>query len=226
MPLTPADIHNMDFRKSSLGKRGYDQDEVDVLLDSVSHEMIGLLEENDFLRDQVRRAEAAVARPAGAGNNGAAEAELAAVNSELDRVRRAYDEAARNARALRDMLVEARGAAAGPAPAGPALAEVAEAGVDRVLAVAHRTADQHVQGAHQEATGLVRDARAESERITEDARQAARDLAEQSRRRHSDAVAETQNKRTAARKEITELTDLAAQYRAALEDHIRRQTQG
>src|SRR3954469_10238768 len=49
MPLTPADIHNMDFGKASLGRRGYHEDEVDALLDEVTQEMIRLLEENDAL---------------------------------------------------------------------------------------------------------------------------------------------------------------------------------
>ena len=33
MPLTPADVHNVAFKKPSIGKRGYDEDEVDAFLD-------------------------------------------------------------------------------------------------------------------------------------------------------------------------------------------------
>src|SRR4051794_24514343 len=31
MPLTPADVHNVVFKKPPIGKRGYDEDEVDPI---------------------------------------------------------------------------------------------------------------------------------------------------------------------------------------------------
>src|SRR4051812_25816585 len=55
MPLTPADIHNMAFKKPPIGKRGYDEEEVDAFLDEVEQELIRLLEENGMLRDQAQR---------------------------------------------------------------------------------------------------------------------------------------------------------------------------
>jgi DivIVA domain-containing protein len=38
MPLTPADVHNVVFKKPPIGKRGYDEDEVDAFLDVVEAE--------------------------------------------------------------------------------------------------------------------------------------------------------------------------------------------
>lgn len=35
MPLTPADVHNVAFSKPPIGKRGYNEDEVDAFLDRV-----------------------------------------------------------------------------------------------------------------------------------------------------------------------------------------------
>ena len=32
MPLTPADVHNVAFKKPPIGKRGYDEEEVDAFL--------------------------------------------------------------------------------------------------------------------------------------------------------------------------------------------------
>ena len=46
MPLTPADVHNVAFKKPSIGKRGYDEDEVDAFLDVVEAELSRLIEEN------------------------------------------------------------------------------------------------------------------------------------------------------------------------------------
>ena len=55
MPLTPADIHNVAFKKPPIGKRGYDEEEVDAFLDEVEQELIRLLEENNSLRNQASR---------------------------------------------------------------------------------------------------------------------------------------------------------------------------
>lgn len=53
MPLTPNDVHNVAFKKPSLGKRGYDEDEVDVFLDLVEQELARLIDENRDLRQRV-----------------------------------------------------------------------------------------------------------------------------------------------------------------------------
>ena len=36
MPLTPADVHNVAFSKPPIGKRGYNEDEVDAFLDELA----------------------------------------------------------------------------------------------------------------------------------------------------------------------------------------------
>ena len=54
MPLTPADVHNVAFKKPSIGKRGYDEDEVDAFLDVVEAELARLIEENAELKSQDR----------------------------------------------------------------------------------------------------------------------------------------------------------------------------
>ncbi|MET0416405.1 MAG: DivIVA domain-containing protein, partial [Actinoplanes sp.] len=53
MPLTPADIHHTEFGKAGLGRRGYDEEQVDALLDEVSQEMSELLEERQILQQQI-----------------------------------------------------------------------------------------------------------------------------------------------------------------------------
>ncbi|MCX6465420.1 MAG: DivIVA domain-containing protein, partial [Pseudonocardiales bacterium] len=42
MPLTPADVHNVAFSKPPIGKRGYNEDEVDAFLDLVEAELARL----------------------------------------------------------------------------------------------------------------------------------------------------------------------------------------
>src|SRR3954470_21107367 len=60
MPLTPADVHNVVFKKPPIGKRGYDEDEVDAFLDVVEAELARLIEENNELRSSVGRSGARV----------------------------------------------------------------------------------------------------------------------------------------------------------------------
>jgi DivIVA domain-containing protein len=50
MPLTPAEVHNVAFKKPPIGKRGYDEEEVDAFLDVVEVELARLIEENNDLR--------------------------------------------------------------------------------------------------------------------------------------------------------------------------------
>jgi len=57
MPLTPADVHNVAFSKPPIGKRGYNEDEVDAFLDLVEAELARLIEENEDLREQVAQLE-------------------------------------------------------------------------------------------------------------------------------------------------------------------------
>ena len=79
MPLTPAEVHNVAFKKPPIGKRGYDEEEVDAFLDIVEVELSRLIEENNELK----------ARP-GSGaivaNGGASVAELAAVRDDNGRL--------------------------------------------------------------------------------------------------------------------------------------------
>src|ERR1700757_412030 len=57
MPLTPADVHNVAFSKPPIGKRGYNEDEVDAFLDLVEAELTRLIEENSDLRQRVAELE-------------------------------------------------------------------------------------------------------------------------------------------------------------------------
>src|SRR3954454_9742302 len=58
MSLTPADVHNVAFSKPPIGKRGYNEDEVDAFLDLVEVELSRLIEENNDLRAQVEQLDA------------------------------------------------------------------------------------------------------------------------------------------------------------------------
>src|ERR1700733_14633646 len=83
MPLTPAEVHNVAFKKPPIGKRGYDEEEVDAFLDIVEVELSRLLEENNELKTHSNGSGPSVAAPAGGGAN---PAELAAARDDNARL--------------------------------------------------------------------------------------------------------------------------------------------
>ncbi len=66
MPLTPADVHNVAFSKPPIGKRGYNEDEVDAFLDLVEAELTRLIEENSDLRQRIEELDQELAAGGGA----------------------------------------------------------------------------------------------------------------------------------------------------------------
>jgi DivIVA domain-containing protein len=86
MPLTPAEVHNVAFKKPPIGKRGYDEEEVDAFLDIIEVELARLIEENNDLRS---RAGGQPAGPAAAGGaaNPALAAELSATKDDNNRLK-------------------------------------------------------------------------------------------------------------------------------------------
>src|SRR5690349_15697496 len=92
MPLTPAEVHNVAFKKPPIGKRGYDEEEVDAFLDVVEVELSRLIEENNDLRS---RAGAAASDGQPAVSDDRAEtltAELQAAREENQRLQERVDE--------------------------------------------------------------------------------------------------------------------------------------
>jgi DivIVA domain-containing protein len=51
--LTPTDVHNVAFRTAPLGRRGYDEEEVDGFLDRVEASLTALYEEIARLRAEL-----------------------------------------------------------------------------------------------------------------------------------------------------------------------------
>jgi DivIVA domain-containing protein len=211
--LTPADIHNAAFGKATLGKRGYDEEQVDALLDEVSMEMISLLEENAELERRTGGAPA----DNGAAADAEAAATLAAITAELNRARQAAERAAQRADGLRRELDQARRA---PVPA-PSI--VPPESVGRVLAMAQHTADQHLNDAHQESEALLTEAQEKSGRLVREAREKAGDIEQDARLRHAQAEADLENRHAGALRDIGEMSAFAVDYRAALLEHIARQ---
>ncbi|MGK5682723.1 DivIVA domain-containing protein [Actinoplanes sp. URMC 104] len=216
MPLTPADVHNVAFKKPAIGKRGYDEEDVDAFLDEVEQELTRLLEENRALHDQVQRP--GPAGPAAMPNNRAMEAELNDLTAQLGRLQEARARAEQNARSLQTQLERARR----ETPAGPPPA-AADGKESPVLAMARRTADEHMRDARAEADALIGAAQGESDKITGDAQLTASTIESDARRKHTEAMNGLVDKRNALLDEIDKLGRLAQTYQQALADHVTRQ---
>jgi DivIVA domain-containing protein len=217
MPLTPADIHNMAFKKPPIGKRGYDEEEVDAFLDEVEQQLIRLIEENEALRNQMHQPGAGAGA---AATTSAMNAEFSAVAAQLERLQQARARAEQTARSLQAQLEQARAA-----PTGTGLSGDGEDRLAAVLMMAQRTADDHLHDARREAEAVLAGARDQSERIAREAQAKARTTEGDARRHHTEAMTSLEAKRAALLDEIDRLGELAQSYHAALSSHVTQQLQ-
>ncbi|WP_395727095.1 DivIVA domain-containing protein [Nakamurella sp.] len=196
MPLTPADVHNVAFKKPSIGKRGYDEDEVDAFLDVVEAEMARLIEENAELKaktDQVAGGHtvpltkpAAEAAPMSAGDAHTAAARLLGLAQET----------------ADKLTTEAR----------------AEA--ERVTGEASAQAEKTVSEANSQAEALLADATARAEAAERDSRTKAENLDREAKTRYDEAIGKLSNDRVGLEKKIEDLRGYEKEYRGRLKSWI------
>ncbi|MFC4066285.1 DivIVA domain-containing protein [Actinoplanes subglobosus] len=216
MPLTPADIHNMEFRDPLPGERGYDRDEVDAFLGVAERAFTRLVGQNRALRDRLRRPSGGP----GHEDTDQLDREAAALAAELERLRAEQLRAEQQTRALGVELARAReeqrpATAGGQRPAD---------GADRVVAVARRHADDHLREAETKARALLDTARAKADQVTSDAQLLAATIDSDARHQHAVAINGLADEREAALAEIARLTDVLldrhAGMRALIEDRL------
>ncbi|MDR6322199.1 DivIVA domain-containing protein [Actinoplanes couchii] len=209
----------MAFKKPPIGKRGYDEEEVDAFLDEVEGELTRLLEENGALKDTLQRG------GGGAGGNPAATMvlnnEFADLTAQLERLQEARARAEQNARSVQDQLQRAR--SQGPSGAQPALSAGDDDRNSRVLMMAQRTADEHMRDAQRESETLISGARDKADQLTSEAAIKAATIEADARRNHTEAMDSLVEKRSAALDEIERLGQLATSYQEALTNHVTQQ---
>jgi DivIVA domain-containing protein len=210
MPLTPADVHNIAFKKPPIGKRGYDGEQVDAFLDELEQELIRLIEENNELRARVVHGGALP----GGGTDPRLTAELGAMKAQLDMVQRDKAAAEKAARAVQAQLEQVR------SQGGPVVSGDGEQQALRVLAMAQRTADNHVGDARREADKLLSDARSTAEQVTGEAAAKANALERDTRQRHQEAMSGLDAKRNALHKHIEQLKAFEREYRTGLTSYL------
>ncbi|MDP9239825.1 MAG: DivIVA domain-containing protein [Actinomycetota bacterium] len=236
MPLTPADVHNVAFKKPPIGKRGYDEDEVDAFLDEVERELARLIEENNELRAQLERAQRARPAsptatqqpvvPAQASGPSEADQRLARENAELktqmQQLEQRLRQAAAQAVAQPTEALPVPMPIPAPMPAQPTGGSDGEQALS-VLMTAQRTANEHVADARREADKLLLDARAKADEVTREARTKADALEREARQRHQEAMGGLEMKRQALQKHIEELKAFEREYRTRLKAYLESQ---
>jgi DivIVA domain-containing protein len=206
MPLTPADIHNVEFRDPLPGERGYDREQVHAFLGVAERAFTRLTGQNRALRERLQQAEP---EPDAAGI-------AAGIAAELDRLRAEQARAEQQARALTAELARAREDESARARAEHRPSD----GSERVLAVARRHADDHLREAEQKARELLDTARAKADQVISDAELRAATIDSDARHRHATEVHGLAGRRDAALAEIDRLTADLRDRRAGLRDLI------
>ena len=252
MPLTPADVHNVAFSKPPIGKRGYNEDEVDAFLDLVETELAKLIEDNTELRDQVQ----------------ALEQQLNNAQSDLSDARSAASRAPQQRqRTLPEETRQTMTMATATAPPLPpamsqAMMDPSSLGGDhhvqaaKVLGLAQEMADRLTAEAKTEADGMLSDARTKSEQLLSEARTKADGLVNEARvraetmlndartraetmernsrdkaaslvgeaeRKHSEIMGSISREKSVLDKKIDELRTFEREYRTRLKTYLESQ---
>ena len=244
MPLTPADVHNVAFSKPPIGKRGYNEDEVDAFLDLVEAELARLIEENNDLRTQVEQLEQRLA---------GAQAELddtrgtmvTSVSGPMPVPVRPMEEqrplvpvpppsaiemtspggdhhvqAAKVLGLAQEMADRLTGEA--KAEADGMLGE-ARAKSEQVLSEARGKADSMVNEARSRAETMLNDARTRAETLERQAREKASSLERDAQRKHTEALGNIQQEKSTLEKKIDELRTFEREYRTRLKTYLESQ---
>jgi len=199
MPLTPADVHNVAFKKPSIGKRGYDEDEVDAFLDVVEAELARLIEENNDLTSRLASYEAGgtpAARPAPVAEAAPAAAPAAAAATA----------------ATADGHVQAA-----------RLLGLAQETADRLTAEAKVESDRVLADARSQSDALITDATTRAEAAERDSRIRADALDNEAQSKYDEVIGRLADERITLEKKIEDLRVYEREYRGRLKSWISEQ---
>jgi DivIVA domain-containing protein len=235
MPLTPADVHNVAFSKPPIGKRGYNEDEVDAFLDLVENELTRLIEENADLRQRVNEMDQ---EHAGARGGVAAQPTQAMPVYEPERepepVAPVYEPPAQQAPVSEDQHLKAarvlslaqdtadRLTGTAKTESEKLLAD-ARANADAMISEARHTAETTVAEARQRADAMLADAQTRSEAQLRQAQEKADALQADAERKHSEIMGTINQQRTVLEGRLEQLRTFEREYRTRLKTYLESQ---
>jgi DivIVA domain-containing protein len=234
MPLTPADVHNVAFSKPPIGKRGYNEDEVDAFLDLIENELTRLIEENADLRQRVNEVDQELASArAGGGAQPTQAIPLYQPEPEPEPVQPAYEapkaapvsedqhlKAARVLSLAQDTADRLTGTA--KAESEKVLAD-ARANADAMMGEARHTAETTVAEARQRADAMLADAQTRSEAQLRQAQEKADALQADAERKHSEIMGTINQQRTVLEGRLEQLRTFEREYRTRLKTYLESQ---
>ncbi len=227
MPLTPADVHNVAFSKPPIGKRGYNEDEVDAFLDLVESELSRLIEENADLRQRVSELDSELA----SARSGVIQTPVVSfqqpepevvVHTEID-TGASEENAMRAARVLSLAQDTADRLTSTAAAEAEKLVSDARASADQILSEAHYIADTTVNDARQRADAMLADAQSRSEAQLRSAQERAEILQSDAERRHTELMTSVSQQRTVLEGRLEQLRTFEREYRTRLKTYLESQ---
>ncbi|MBS9532998.1 DivIVA domain-containing protein [Mycobacterium sp. M1] len=235
MPLTPADVHNVAFSKPPIGKRGYNEDEVDAFLDLVETELTRLIEENADLRQRISELDQdlATARAGGATQATTAipvyEPTPEPVAPPAPVVQPVVAESSNEEHAMKAARMLSLAQDTADRLTGTAKAEAdkllsdARANADQILSEARHTAETTVTDARQRADAMLTDAQTRSETQLRQAQEKADALQADAERKHSEIMGTINQQRTVLEGRLEQLRTFEREYRTRLKTYLESQ---
>jgi DivIVA domain-containing protein len=239
MPLTPADVHNVAFSKPPIGKRGYNEDEVDAFLDLVENELTRLIEENADLRQRVAELDQELASARAGGGSQPTQAiptyepepeptpapqpVYEATPPQQQAAPASEDQHLKAAKVL-SLAQDTADRLTGSAKAeSDKLLSDARAQADAMVSEARQTAETTVAEARERANAMLADAQTRSEAQLRQAQEKADALQADAERKHSEIMGTINQQRTVLEGRLEQLRTFEREYRTRLKTYLESQ---
>ena len=229
MPLTPADVHNVAFSKPPIGKRGYNEDEVDAFLDLIETELSRLIEENADLRQRVGELDTELA----SARSGVVQTQVipqyqpepVAVVQTATVVEEGIsdDQALKAARVLSLAQDTADRLTSTARAEADKLVSDAQASADQMVSEARYIAETTVNEARQRADAMLNDAATRSEAQLRQAHEKADILQADAERKHTEVMSTINQQRTFLEGRLEQLRTFEREYRTRLKTYLESQ---
>lgn len=202
--LTPADVHNVAFSRPPIGKRGYNEEEVDQFLDLVEAELNRLIEEKDDLEQRVAEL-----------SNELEEAQV-----EVERAQAAAAPAAAPAPESKPVSAPAENDTNLKAAH---ILGLAQEMADRLTSEARQEADEMLSSARSEADRLVTEATETSNRRMAETERNIKAMEEEAVQKHTTLMETINQQRSVLEGRIDQLRTFERQYRSRLQELLESQ---
>jgi DivIVA domain-containing protein len=221
------------FSKPPIGKRGYNEDEVDAFLDLVETELSRLVEENADLRQRVSELDAELTSARAGGVQ--ATQTIPAYQPEPEPVVRVAqvveevspsaneEQSLKAARVLSLAQDTADRLTSGARAEADKMLSDAHANAEQLLSEARFTADATVNDARQRADAMLADAQSRSESQLRAAQEKAEFLQGDAERKHAEVMATINQQRTVLEGRLEQLRTFEREYRTRLKTYLESQ---